>query len=285
MSVDPRIFDAYYYAHGCGEPYQRSPAWLALFNAISERIAQDIQPASVLDAGCAIGLLVEGLRQRGVAAWGIDVSEYAIQNVSAEIRPYCRVASVADALDRDYDLIVSIEVLEHMDPQQAQAAIANFCQHSADILFSSTPFDFKEASHFNVQPPEAWAELFARHGFYRDVDFDASFITPWATRFRRSSEPVPRLVRNYERRYWLLWKENTDLRQLALEMRDQLAEGEAALQRLPGSCPGLAGPDRAKVRRNPEPAVPPGSAHQQSRLALHPIPAPPVGTRRLGKNP
>jgi SAM-dependent methyltransferase len=229
MSVDPAIFDAYYFAHGCGEPYQRSPAWLALFNAIAERIAQDIQPASVLDAGCAIGLLVESLRQRGIAAWGIDISEYAIQNVPAEMRPYCRVASVADALDRNYDLIVSIEVLEHMRPQEAQAAIANFCQHSADILFSSTPFDYKEASHFNVQPPEAWAELFARHGFYRDVDFDASFITPWAARFRRSAEPLPRLVRNYERRFWLLWKENTDLRKLALEMRDQLAEGEAAL--------------------------------------------------------
>jgi hypothetical protein len=230
MSVDPRIFDAYYYAHGCGEPYQRSPAWLALFNAIAERIDQDIQPASVLDAGCAIGLLVEGLRQRGVEAWGIDISEYAIQNVSPEIRSCCRVASVADPLDRDYDLIVSIEVLEHMHPPQAQAAIANFCQHSDDILFSSTPFDYKEVSHFNVQPPEAWAELFARQGFYRDVDFDASFITPWAVRFRRRQELVQRIVRDYERRYWLLWKENTDLRQLALEMRDQLAEGEAALQ-------------------------------------------------------
>jgi SAM-dependent methyltransferase len=230
MSVDPRIFDAYYYAHGCGEPYQRSPAWLALFNAIAERIAQDIQPASVLDAGCAIGLLVENLRQRGVEAWGIDVSEYAIQNVSAEMRPYCRVASVAEPLDRIYDLIVSIEVLEHMDPKEAQAAIANFCQHSDDILFSSTPLDYKEASHFNVQPPEVWAELFARQGFYRDVDFDASFITPWAVRLRRRQEPTPRIVRDYERRYWLLWKENTDLRQLALEMRDQLADGEVALQ-------------------------------------------------------
>jgi SAM-dependent methyltransferase len=229
LSVDPRIFDAYYYAHGCGEPYQRSPAWLALFNAIAEHIAKDIQPASVLDAGCAIGLLVEGLRQRGIDAWGIDISEYAIQNVQSEIRPYCRVASAAEALERDYDLIVTIEVLEHMGPQDAQAAIANFCQHSDDIIFSSTPFDYKEASHFNVQPPEAWAELFARHGFYRDVDFDASFITPWAARFRKSQEPVQRIVRNYERRYWLLWKENTDLRKLSLEMRDQLSQGEETL--------------------------------------------------------
>ena len=230
MSADPEMYDAFYYAHYCGEPYQLSQAWLSLFNAFAEHIAQDIQPASVLDAGCAIGLLVEGLRQRGVAAWGIDISEYAIQNVSAEIRPYCRVASVTEALDRDYDLIVSIEVLEHIYLQEAQDAIANFCQHSNDILFSSTPFDYQEISHFNIQPPEAWAEMFARYGFYRDVDFDASFITPWATRFRRSQEPVPRIVRDYERHYWRLWKENTDLRQMALEIRGQLSDGEEALQ-------------------------------------------------------
>jgi SAM-dependent methyltransferase len=230
MSVDSETYDAYYYTHYRCEPYQRSPVWLELFNAFAERIAKDIQPASVLDAGCAIGLLVEGLRQRGVAAWGIDISEYAIQNVSAEIRPYCRVASVTEALDRGYDLIVSIEVLEHLHPQDAQAAIANFCQHTNDILFSSTPFHYQEATHLNVQPPEAWAELFARQGFFRDVDFDASFITPWAARFRRSREPVQRLVRNYERRYWLLWKENNDLRRLALEVHNQLSEGEEALR-------------------------------------------------------
>lgn len=230
MSVENGIYDAYYYAHYCGEPYTRSQVWLSLFNAFAEHIAQDIQPASTLDAGCAIGLLVEGLRQRGIDAWGVDISEYAIQNVPDEIRPYCRVASVTEALERDYDLIVCIEVLEHLQIQQAQAAIANFCQHSNDILFSSTPFDYEEASHINIQPPEVWAELFARHGFYRDVDFDASFITPWAVRYRRSPEPMPRLVRNYERRFWLLWKENIDLRQMGLQIRGKLADDEAALQ-------------------------------------------------------
>jgi hypothetical protein len=33
-------------------------------------------------------------------------------------------------------------------------------------------------------------------------------------------------VRDYERKYWLLWKENTDLRELTLEMREELAGGE-----------------------------------------------------------
>lgn len=230
MKTNHVTYDAYYYAHYCGVPYQRSHVWLSLFNAFADHIAQEIQPASVLDAGCAIGLLVESLRQRDIGAWGVDISEYAIDNATPEIRPYLRRASVTEPLDRDYDLIVCIEVLEHIHLEEAQTAIAHFCQHSNDVLFSSTPYDYKEASHLNIQPPEVWAELFARHGFYRDVDFDATFITPWAIRFRRSQEPVPRIVRNYERRYWRLWKENIDLRQMGLEIRSQLSDGEEALQ-------------------------------------------------------
>jgi hypothetical protein len=230
-------FDAHYYAQGCGEPYRRSEAWLALFNAIAERIVQDIGPASVMDAGCAMGLLVEALRQRQVEAYGRDISEYSIGMVHPDIKPYCQVGSITEPFERDYDLIVSIEVLEHMAAVDSEKAVENFCQHSDDVLFSSTPFDYKEATHFNVQPPEYWAGLFARHGFYRDVDFDASFITPWTVRFRRRNEPPQRLVRDYERKFWLLWKENTDLRSLVLEMRadlsaahDQIEQLEAAAQ-------------------------------------------------------
>lgn len=223
------MFDAYYYEHGCGSAYGRGPAWLAAFNNFADHIIRDIQPQTVLDAGCAMGLLVEVLRQRGVEAWGVDISEYAIQNVAPQVKPYCRVGSVTEPFERRYDLIVSMEVVEHMQPADSEATIANLCQHSDDILFSSTPFDYREATHFNVQPPEVWAEMFARQNFYRDVDFDASFITPWAVRFQRRTDPPQRLVRDYERKYWLLWKENTDLRSLNLELRNTLSANDQSL--------------------------------------------------------
>jgi SAM-dependent methyltransferase len=230
-----RWFDAYYFAHGCGDPYQRNDLWLNLFRGFAEFIERDIQPKTVLDAGCASGFLVECLRERGIQAWGIDISEYAIQNVYDSIKPYCYLGSITESFPSDwsypqtFDLIVCIEVLEHIPAQETEKAIANLTRLSNDILFSSTPFDYKEATHFNVQPPEYWAELFARQGFFRDVDFDASFLTPWAVRLRRKTEPIHRLVRDYERKYWPLLKENSDLRLAALESRDRLALDEVRL--------------------------------------------------------
>jgi SAM-dependent methyltransferase len=226
------IFDAFYFARGCGRPYQRDDEWLQFFGAVAGRIVSDIGPGSVLDAGCAMGFLVEKLRDRGVEAFGVDISEYAIAQAHPDIRPYCWVGSVAAPLPRRYDLIVTIEVLEHIPQDEAERALANFCQYTDDILFSSTPLDYKEASHVNVHSPEYWATLFARQGFYRDVDFDAAFISPWATRFRRRNDPAPRLISDYERRFWLLWKENTDLRSLALDMRAEIGRSAPRLAEL-----------------------------------------------------
>jgi SAM-dependent methyltransferase len=233
--VGDATFDAYYFEHCCGKPYRRDEHWLTFFGGIADRIVERIQPRRVLDAGCAIGLLVETLRDRGVEAYGIDLSTYAIANVHEPLRPFCRRASITDELPERYDLIVTIEVLEHLSAADGEAAIANLCRHTDDVLFSSTPLDYRETSHVNVQPPEYWAEAFARHGFFRDIDFDAAFVTPWAARFRRSAEPLPRIVRGYERRYWQLAHETGELRASGAQVQrdlaqalDRLTEAEAA---------------------------------------------------------
>ena len=99
-------------------------------------------------------------------------------------RPYCWVGSITEPLPRKYDLIVTIETFEHLLPEQSNIAVANICAASNDILFSSTPFDKTEVTHFNVKSPEDWITSFAKYGF-RQVDFDASFIKKWAMRFVR----------------------------------------------------------------------------------------------------
>ena len=236
---DTALYDAYYFATGCGQPYGRDEEWLRFFSSIADRIITDIRPSTVLDVGCAMGFLVEALRQRGTEAFGVDISEYAIENVHPDIQPYCWVGSVTDPFPGKYDLIVCIEVLEHLPRREAEQAVENLCRHSDDVLFSSTPLDYKEATHFNVQPPEYWAELFARHSFFRDVDFDASFITPWAARFRKTRDPVARVVAAYERRFWRLLQENQARRELGIEQRNELAEKEQALQALRGKVQEL----------------------------------------------
>jgi SAM-dependent methyltransferase len=226
-------YDEFYYANYLPTtPYERNEHWLGFFGTIADHIVRDIKPKTVLDAGCALGFLVESLRNRGVEAYGIDISQYAIKNVHPDIQPYCRVGSITETLPHRYDLIVSFEVLEHLTPDEAQKAIENICQHSDDILFSSTPSDFKEATHINVQPIGHWGEAFARQGFFRDLDYDTSFIAYWSVRYRRKKMSIERLTRQYEGKLYRLWKENWELRTGAIENQNQLSQNHQTLKNL-----------------------------------------------------
>jgi 2-polyprenyl-3-methyl-5-hydroxy-6-metoxy-1,4-benzoquinol methylase len=222
-------FDAYYYANCCGRPYARDEHWLKFFGGIADRIVTDIAPGTVLDAGCAMGMLVEALRERGVDARGIDISSYAIERVSESVKPYCRQGSIAEPFSDRFDLIVCIEVVEHMPADEADRALANFCAHADDVLFSSSPNDHREPTHVNVRPVEDWAERFAKHGFVRDVDFDAGFISPWALRLRKTTAPIHRIVREYERRLARLEHERHDMRAFTAEAQNKQAAAEQLL--------------------------------------------------------
>jgi hypothetical protein len=229
---DGSIFNQSYYAHDCGTPYERSDEWIALFRMFAQHIVRELHPRSTLDAGCAIGMLVEQLHDLGVDAYGIDISEYAISQIPDALRDRCRVGSLADPIDGRFDLVTCIEVVEHMVPEDARKAIGNMCAVTDRVLFSSSPLDYAEATHVNVRPPEAWAADFAEHGFFRNLDLDASFLTPWAVVFERQSNDPRDIVRAYER---VQVRMDTEIRQLRESALLRSQERDAS-----GSEPGAA---------------------------------------------
>jgi SAM-dependent methyltransferase len=258
-----KIYDDFYYRTGCGLPYERTEHWLRLFDNIAERIIRDINPRTVLDAGCAMGFLVEALRKRGVEAYGVDISEYAIQNVHPDIRPYCWVGSIAEPFPQHYDLIVTIEVLEHIPKLEAERVVANLCNHADDVLFSSGDEDLREVTHINVQPAEYWASLFASSQFFRDVDFDGTFITSWTVRFRRMNEPVHYIIMDYERQINRLVQENAAVRQVNLEQKDRLAQMERELTGMHRQLGELYATKTYQVARRMRFLVPAGSRREK----------------------
>ena len=224
-------FGAHYYRHDCGIPYERNERWLGFFDKIAEGIVRDLHPASVLDAGCAMGFLVEMLNRRAVDAWGVDISEYAISKVDESVDERCRVGSLTEPLDRRYDLIVCIEVLEHIPADEVNDAIANLCGATDRLLLSASPNDYGEATHVNVQPPESWAAALAREGFLRDLERDFTYITPWTSLYSRAEETVEETVRRYDRAWSRRRQEAIEVRTILLETQRQAAAAEAELEK------------------------------------------------------
>ena len=190
MSSDEQYGREYYENH-CGSiRYDRSePHWLKFFGDIADNLIRLLQPRRVLDIGCAKGFLVESLRDRGVEAWGIDVSQHAIAVVRPDLAPYCRIGKLSDPITETYDLITCIEVAEHVPQEEMEIGIGNMTAHADTILFSSTPDDFTEPTHVNVRPMLHWLRMFAQCSFAPDLALDAGFVAPQAFFVRRSPQP------------------------------------------------------------------------------------------------
>lgn len=192
---DGALYDAAYYEAHCGAtdsvaPYSwDEPQWVDSFRRLANEIVVRWSPRRTFDAGCAIGLLVGGLWEKGVEAYGRDVSPYAISQVRPDVRQYCSVGSVADPIEGRYDLITCIEVLEHMPEEEAHAAIASMCLATDRILFSSIPDDFDEPTHVNVHPLRYWVDAFAHCGFVPAFRVDATFLAPHAMCFEHGNVP------------------------------------------------------------------------------------------------
>jgi GT2 family glycosyltransferase/SAM-dependent methyltransferase len=183
------LYGEEYYRCHCGPtPLDRTPQWLERAGEIADHLIRSLKPRRVLDAGCATGLLVESLWDRGVEAAGIDISEYAISQVRADLRDCCHVESICDPIAGRFDVVTCIEVLEHLEEADALKAIENLSAVTDSILFSSDPYDFNEPTHVNVRPLLYWLHAFAAVDFHPDLTYDAGFVAPHAMLFRKSAD-------------------------------------------------------------------------------------------------
>lgn len=223
-------YDEFYYRHYDGDAYVRDERWTSFFGGIAQEIVDRLEPESVLDAGCAIGLLVEALVDRGVDAHGIDVSDYAISQVPDALRDRCTVRSLAEPLGRSYDLITTIEVIEHIEEPDLSRALDNLCAATDRLLVSSTPYHYDDPTHVSIRQPERWSRELARRGFVRDLSFDAGFISPWAALYVRSSKSWPEIVEDYDRQFWYDRREIHTTREGIIAIEGRVRDLEAELE-------------------------------------------------------
>jgi SAM-dependent methyltransferase len=100
------------------------------------------EPRSVLDLGCANGVVMRCLYDLGIQADGVELSDSAVQAAFPEIRDNIHQGDVIElAGDRTYDLILGLDIFEHVTPPDLQkliAAIADLTEPGG-FLFANIP--------------------------------------------------------------------------------------------------------------------------------------------------
>lgn len=161
-SLDSDFYDRSYFDGGKGyHTYQDAEH----FGAKADEIIRLFNPTSVLDIGCAKGYLVRALRQRGVPAFGIDISEYAIDQAPEDVQDFLFNHDITSGKEVQFprcELIVSLDTFEHI-PKEKLENVKKFMEKFGEKYFvrvgtTQTPNWQHDPSHINMHRIEWWTQ-------------------------------------------------------------------------------------------------------------------------------
>lgn len=124
-------------------------------------------PTSVLDVGCGTGgWLAEATALGTTDVLGVDGDYLPREQLRIPVETF-RPSDLTQPLDLDrrFDLVMTLEVAEHIAAVHARTFVASLCRHADAVLFSAAFPGQGGNSHVNEQPPSYWAGLFTEHGF------------------------------------------------------------------------------------------------------------------------
>jgi SAM-dependent methyltransferase len=123
---------------------------------------------SVLDVGCAAGTWLRAWNELGIAdLHGIDGDYVDRQMFMLPASKFTAVdLNAAFDLGRQFDLVQSLEVGEHLKETASKVFAESLARHARRyILFSAAPPGQGGEYHINEQPYEFWRHKFERLGF------------------------------------------------------------------------------------------------------------------------
>ncbi|EKD90509.1 MAG: glycosyl transferase family protein [uncultured bacterium] len=166
---------------------------------LADMVNEVLAPKSLLDIGCAYGYIPIRLREKGVAAHGIDISDFAISQAN---KPYLSVGdatNLSQFKNREFEVLVASEMMEHIPENKIDSAIKEAKRVASKYIvyliamkgFASHEGEHDhDISHVSVHNRKFWLDKFQRLGLDRDVDKERMLNTKqysvdmgWSGRF------------------------------------------------------------------------------------------------------
>jgi SAM-dependent methyltransferase len=136
-------------------------------DVVVPRLLDLVRPRSVIDVGCGIGSWLAAFRRLGVDdVFGVDghhVDVAALEIPSASFRAVDLRQPLT--LGRAFDLVVSLEVAEHLPAESAAGFVESLTRLGPVVAFSAAVPAQGGVGHVNEQWPDYWIRLFDQRDF------------------------------------------------------------------------------------------------------------------------
>ena len=139
---------------------------------LAQWIATELAPATALDIGCGPGTYVRALRAVGIEATGIDTDDRVVG------KAHLQQKSLFD-LEHQSELVICLEVAEHIDPMQSQAvaqSVAAAVAPGGTLIWSAAQPGQGGTGHINCQSKDYWTEQLQAAGLERDEETEQGLL-------------------------------------------------------------------------------------------------------------
>ena len=139
---------------------------------VAPLVLQHYEAVSLADIGCGRGAWLPEWQRAGVVDYlGIDGDYVDLDRLFIPPDRFTtQDLTQRFYLGRRFDLVASLEVGEHITPNDTETFVDNLCTHSDAILFSAAVPGQGGLSHVNEQDYEFWRKRFSARD-YRLFDF------------------------------------------------------------------------------------------------------------------
>jgi len=172
--------------------YQDHEKYRPVYNFLGDLISAVIQPKSVLDLGCGAAFLLEKLKENGITdLHGIEGSADAEHIWNAGLKEYLEVKDILQYKpERQYDLVVCMEVAEHIAEDKADKLIKIITKSSgAFVWFTAAQPGQGGTGHVNCKDLCYWARKFE----------DCRFVPKWELGYELKTQmlKIPDITQAY----------------------------------------------------------------------------------------
>lgn len=131
-------------------------------------------PKSYLDIGSGTGAMVELARALGIDAVGVDLIAKP-----PDVRHNLATPLM---LGKKFDLVMSLEVAEHIQSTHAGIFLNNISEHMADgaiLIFSAAPPGQEGDGHVHLKPASYWRTMLHNRRVYYDEYLTRKLALMW----------------------------------------------------------------------------------------------------------
>jgi len=120
------------------------------------------RPERVISLGCGVGFDVERFAQLGIDVVGLEIAEHMIEaSPVGERIVRGSMTDLSQFRDNEFDLVVCLEVMEHLPPELTEQAISEMRRVGTKRGVLTIGRGKSDPTHINLRPREAWIELLA----------------------------------------------------------------------------------------------------------------------------